>query len=59
MAGFGSSHGDINYLIIVHFPEKYDIRTLAQSCAQSQYIVIGIYTDLTLADDTFGVVWLM
>ena len=51
MAGLSRSHCDVDCFIIAHFPEKNDIRALAQGCPQSSNVAFCIHVDLALADD--------
>ena len=53
MAGFSSSHGRLDRLMVTHFSQKDHVRALAESGTQGYQIVGSIGTDLTLADDTF------
>ena len=48
-------HGNLNCLVIPHFPKKNNVRALAQGSSQSAYIIFGIHIDFTLAHHALNV----
>ena len=51
VSGFGRCHGDGNGLEITHFPQKDDVRALAQRGPQGYHIAVCVGADFALAYD--------
>ena len=48
-------HGNLNCLVIPHFPKKNNVGALTQGSPQGAYIIFGIHIDFPLAHHALNV----